>query len=124
MVALATRYSDDFSQICQKPIAFGPRDDNRWKCPKKGCVKINVDASFIYSSNDSKSSMVGRDSAGKVLFCAISRFNSALSPLHTEFNAILVGLILTEAQHLEVIEVESDFLVGIQEIYKEASDCL
>lgn len=124
LVNLATRYSDDFVSICQKPIKLGPHEEIGWKKPKDGCVKINVDASFVYKSGESKSGAVIRNSLGTVLTAAISKFDSALSPLHAELNAIVDGLILAEAQGFEVVEIESDCLVGIQEIQKEASECL
>lgn len=90
----------------------------------QGFFKINVDAFFVYNSKDSKSGMVGHDSMGRVLFSVVSRFDSTLSLLHAELNIILDGLILAEAQSLEVIEVESYSLVGVQDIYKESSNCL
>lgn len=123
LVSHAKRYASDFVQTFNKPIILDCQKETQWTKPPAGAMKVNVDASFVYNSCNSKSGIVIRDSKGEVKCCGVSKFDAALSPLHAELNAILDGLILAESQAFEIIVVESDSQVGINEILNVNSDC-
>lgn len=126
LVNRTRQYLAEFSEMSHTPIVFGPQEKSNWIKPATGCVKVNVDASFTYGSGmvKVKAGMVIRDSSGQVRCSGVSRFDSVLSPLHAELNAILDGLILAKSQGYAVIEIESDSLYGITEFLNPQSECL
>ncbi|XWS63816.1 hypothetical protein CRYUN_Cryun06bG0134500 [Craigia yunnanensis] len=64
--------------------------------------------------------MVVRDHLGSVLLCAVTRVERIMSPLHAEIKAILFGLEVALDNSFLSLKVESDSLLAIQDILKQA----
>lgn len=108
----------DFSELCGGKYFISSIDVYHWKPPAANMIKVNVDASFLYSNGSSKSGMVSRNVTGKILCYGTSTFDTTVSPLHAELNVVLNGLILAESQGYDHIILETDSLVVVQEIYR------
>ena len=93
----------------------------QWYPPLTGILKINTDAAFHQSSKEAQLGVVGRDSRGEIQFCATSKKNDILSPLHAELLAILYALQLAKIYDFKKVELETDSMVAVNEISKRSS---
>ena len=93
----------------------------RWQAPDSGWVKLNTDGSFI-STNDAGSSIVLRDSIGKIIVSACRQLFSWHDALEAELLAIREGLSLALVWSQLPIVVESDYLEAVYLIQRAGDD--
>ncbi|XVF88689.1 hypothetical protein PTKIN_Ptkin19aG0070400 [Pterospermum kingtungense] len=87
-----------------------------WKAHPAGMVKLTVDAAFSASREEASLGLVARDSSGEVLFSAAEKRWSISSSL-----PICKGLSLAKEFDFQLVNIESDCLLAINEINRNAS---
>ena len=96
-----------------------PESITRWVPPDNSSFKLNVDVVYSYGNKEVGWGLVVRNNTWSVLLCAVMKVANIESLLHAELKAILFGLEVALYNCLLSLMIESDSLLGIQEITKQ-----
>ncbi|RYR27984.1 hypothetical protein Ahy_B01g052067 [Arachis hypogaea] len=108
----------DILKVIKNPILPGNKIITsglliRWYPPVEGFIKINVDGSFLTSSNNATCGGVMRDSLGRFIKCFSCNLGSC-SIMHAELWTIVKGLHLAVINSYNHVVIESDSMMAIQ----------
>lgn len=84
----------------------------RWIPPVSGCVKFNVDATFIVNTGRACTGSIGRDERGTFITGLSKKFFAA-SALMAETLALRDVVTFASALQLQTVIIESDCLIAI-----------
>ena len=94
-------------------VGISRMSEIHWQPPPANVIKLNADASFVQSLQETSFGVVARDEQGKISFSATARITNVRSPLQAKVMAIFFGVkLMFEHGWLNVI-VESDCKTAI-----------
>jgi hypothetical protein len=96
--------------------------EKTWVKPRRGCTKVNVDASYIQDGNQASVGVVARDEKGEVCFSAARLLVDCSSAVEAELEAIKDGLSLSATWVQGEVICETDCLVAVSAINKPEKD--
>jgi hypothetical protein len=111
----------DFEHHCnklKKPVA--PAGEIKWKPPEQDLLKINTDGSMDLVSRSGGWGFVVRDALGEVAGAGAGYMAHVQDALHTEAEACLHALLLSQAWGISRVHIETDSQQLVQAI--EGSD--
>ncbi|XP_073358088.1 uncharacterized protein [Aegilops tauschii subsp. strangulata] len=93
--------------------------DTQWMAPPAGCVKLNVDGSFVHGESTGGAGMVLRDDSGAIIFSSCHYLHACFSPLEAELAACLEGVALAFAHTDKELIIELDCKEGVEQLNSE-----
>ncbi|CAL1396474.1 unnamed protein product [Linum trigynum] len=93
-------------------------EDQRWKPPTAGAVKINVDAA-CFDGQGTGWGVVARDQNGHFPFGAVKRSRIQWNPEEVEVLAVDFGLEMARRRGMGEVEMESDCQGIVQQLRRE-----
>lgn len=99
-------------------------NEEKWRLPEVGCMKVNVDAVVIENQNWFAVVMVGRNHLGQYIMGKTIKFAGKVSVVEAEATGILEALSWASEYITGPVIVESDSLISVQEVQQPKESLL
>jgi ribonuclease HI len=99
-----------------------PNKQNTWIKALQGCVKVNVDASFVQVDSQANVGVVAREENGNVCFSAARMLIDCSSAEEAELEAIRDGITLAATWTQGNVTCETDCLAAASAINRDGKD--
>ncbi|CAL1399266.1 unnamed protein product [Linum trigynum] len=114
----ASEWLHDYLTKQMKSQSEPREEEQRWKHPTAGSVKLNVDAA-CFDGQGTRWGVVARDQNGQFLFGAVKRSQTQWNPEEAEVLAVDFGLEMARRIGMGEVEMESDCQGIIQQLRRE-----